>query len=313
MPQQATIYILGSGAVGLPLAAYLTKAGRSVVAVRTSQGDLPREKITVGVDNGVERLTAAVETISLSGLANLDGIMVVSTKAYANASLALALRNKDARGPLVIVQNGLGVEQPFIDAGFAQVYRCVVYVTSQPGLDHDFLFRAITPSLVGVIHGRGSDLDGCIESLNTQGFPFRAEANIQREIWKKVIVNSVFNSICPLLDVDSGVFIRDEQARALARELVRECLVLTGRLKLDLSETEMMDHVLHISGQSDGKLISTLQDIRMGRPTEIEFLNLGITRLAASMQPPLHLSRVELLGRMISAKSATRRLGRPQP
>ena len=64
-----------------------------------------------------------------------------------------------------------------------------------------------------------------------------------------------------------------------------------------------MEQILLISKRSDGQLISTLQDIRIGRQTEIEFLNLEIARVAASMQPSIDLPRVEFLGKMIVAKS----------
>ena len=151
--------------------------------------------------------------------------------------------------------------------------------------------------------GGEAELEQCVEALNTPGFPFRAEANIQREIWKKAIINSVFNSICPLLDVDNGIFARAEAVANLAREIVRECIMLTDRLGLDLSEGELMDQILLISRRSDGQLISTLQDIRSGRPTEIEFLNLEIARTGAELQPALQLPRTELLGKMILARS----------
>ena len=143
--------------------------------------------------------------------------------------------------------------------------------------------------------------------MTTGGFPFRSEANIQREIWKKAIVNSVFNSICPLLDIDNGVFVRDEETANLARQVVRECVTLTDRLNMGLSESELMEQIMRISKASDGQLISTLQDIRAGRQTEIAFLNLEIARVAASMQPKLGLPRIELLGKMILVKSLQRR------
>jgi 2-dehydropantoate 2-reductase len=127
--------------------------------------------------------------------------------------------------------------------------------------------------------------------------------NIQREVWKKAIINAVFNSICPLLDVDNGVFVRDAAVAALAREIVNECLALTERLGLALDEDELIEQILRISRGSEGQLISTLQDIRSGRQTEIEFLNLEIARIGAALEPRLQLPRTELLGKMIVARS----------
>ena len=311
MSHKETIYILGSGAIGFPLAAYLTQAGRTVVAVRTSRKDVLKGTITVTVQNGSNRLSTPVETISLSRLTNLDGTIVIATKSYANKAIALQLKDKAARGPLVIMQNGVGVETPFLEAQFSPIYRGILYVTSQATSEYDFAFRPIIPSPIGIVNGNEAGLKKCIEDLSTEGFPFCSETNIQREIWKKAIINSVFNSICPLLDVDNGIFARDVETANLAREIVGECVMLTDRLTLGLSETELMEQILRLSKGADGQLISTLQDIKHGRQTEIEFLNLEIARVAASLEPSLPLSRVELLGKMILAKSFQQRKKEP--
>jgi 2-dehydropantoate 2-reductase len=307
MESKQPIYILGSGAVGFPLAAYLANAGRAVVAVRTSRNDIPKGTITITVQNGANRISTPVETVSLAQLSHLEGTIVITAKSYANKAIAQQLKEKAATGPVVILQNGLGVETPFLDADFSPIYRCVLYVTAQPSSEYDFTFRPVTASPIGIINGNEAGLQQCVEDLSTDGFPFRAEENIQRETWKKAIINSVFNSICPLLDVDNGVFARDEATANLAREVVSECVMLTDRLNLGLSERELMEQLLLISKRSDGQLISTLQDIRIGRQTEIEFLNLEIARVAASMQPKLYLPRTELLGKMIRAKSIQQR------
>jgi 2-dehydropantoate 2-reductase len=307
MEPKQTIYILGSGAVGFPLAAYLANAGRPVLAVRTSRKDVSKATITVTVQNDTNRISAPVETVSLSKLTELNGTIVIASKSYANQAIARELRDKAATGSVVIMQNGLGVEKPFLDAHFLPIYRCILYVTAQPTSEYDFTFRPVTSSPIGIVNGNESGLQKCVEDLTTDGFPFHSEVNIQREIWKKAIINSVFNSICPLLEVDNGVFVRDEETANLARELVRECITLTDSLNMGLSETELMEQILLISKRSDGQLISTLQDIKIGRPTEIDVLNLEIARVAASIQPRLELPKVEILGKMIVAKSLQKR------
>jgi len=306
MHNQETIYVLGSGAVGFPLAAYLTNAGRDVVAVRTSRSDVPKSTINITVQDGADRVTAPIETISLTNLSNLDGTLVIATKSYTNPAIALLLKERKATGPVVIMQNGLGVERPFLDAGFTAVCRCVLYLTSQPTSEFQFSFHPVMASPIGIIAGPEAELAKWVEQLHTDAFPFRAETNIQKEIWKKAIINSVFNSICPLLDVDNNVFVRDEPTANLARQLVGECITLTDRLNIGLSESEVMQQIMRISNGSK-QLISTLQDIRNGRQTEIESLNLEIARQAASLQPPLYLPQIELLGKMILAKSVLHR------
>ncbi len=309
MKAQTPIFILGAGAIGLPLAVHLAMAGRTVVAVRTSRSDVPASTATVTVDTGAERLSAAIATVSLAQLERIDGLVVVTSKSYANAVIAQELTAKAGVGSVAILQNGVGVERPFLEAGIPEVYRCVLYLTSQAIAAASYATRPVTASPIGVIRGSADGLQRYVAALHTAAFPCRAEPNIQREIWKKAIINAVFNSICPLLEVDNGVFARDEAAASLALTVVCECITLTDRLGLDLGEHDVMEQLRLISRRSDGQLISTLQDIRSGRPTEIASLNLEIARIAAESQPSLALPCTALLGRMIVVKSGQHVVG----
>lgn len=300
----STTYVLGAGAIGFPLAAFLADAGRPVVAVRTSRSDVDEQMVTVDVHGAGGRLSARVRTVSLARLERLDGMVVVTTKAHVNEALAVEVKRRSPAGPVVILQNGLGVERPFLEAGLGAVYRCVLYATGQARSEYAFTFRPVTQSRVGIVEGDEAGLAACVERLSTDRFPFRPEPDIQREVWKKTVINAVFNSICPLLEVDNGVFVRDAGVADLAREVVRECLSVTDRLGLGLSEEELMRQLLLISETSAGQLISTLQDLRAGRPTEIDALNLEIARAAASLG--IEVPRTALLGRMIVAKVAQR-------
>lgn len=313
MSSDKTIYILGCGAVGFPLAVFLVKAGRRVLAVRTSQSEVPERIIDVTVRCGKSRISAPIETTSLVALDRLDGTIVVAAKAHANRAIASALRDKGAIGPIVIMQNGVGVEEPFVRAHLSPIYRCIVYATSQATSARAFDFRAVTGSPIGVVEGSRSGLAECISNLTTSQFPFRPDADIQRAIWKKAIINSVFNSICPLLEIDNGVFARDESVAALARDIVAECVALTSRLNIEFSVDELMEQIMQISQRPDGQLISTLQDTRNHRRTEIAFLNLEIARVAGTLPPALDLRRVELLGKLVDAKSLVRGFGHDSP
>jgi 2-dehydropantoate 2-reductase len=303
MSDAKVVYVLGSGSVGMALAACLVSDGKEAIAVRTRNMQAPRETVDVRLHYGADSMRVSVETVGLSKLSNLDGIVAVTAKSYANASIAAALKNIARMGPLVVMQNGVGVEKSFLDARLGEVYRCVLYLTSQGTSDNEFGFHSIKSSPIGIINGDPMGLDSIVMALTTSRFPFHQEGNIQREIWKKAIINAVFNSICPLLNVDNGVFVREQAVAELAMDLVTECIALTDRLGLGLTRDELMEQILQISKSSDGQLISTLQDIRNGRQTEIEFLNLAMARTAAAQQPRIDLSRTELLGRMTLAKS----------
>jgi 2-dehydropantoate 2-reductase len=294
------VYIVGAGAIGKVLAVCLSNDGRKVVLLRGSvdNGETQRENIRVTLPSQ-EIIEAEVTIDTLCNYRSLEGLVVLCNKSYGNAALADALKQKIGHSPIVLLQNGLGVEQAFID--FPAVYRCVLFVTSQPVSSTEVTFKPVAVSPVGRISGLDeTSPDQIVALLNTPYFGFRAEGDIQTVIWKKAIINSVFNSVCPLLDADNGIFHRNPEALQMAESLVAECLCVAGEQGVHLNLADVMDNLLLISRSSDGQLISTLQDIRNHRPTEIATLNLAIAGMAATEQTVI---RTRLLGQLVLLKS----------
>lgn len=307
MAQSENIFVLGCGAIGLALSAFLAGEGRNVLAVRTSGARLATDRTTITVNGPESILKTSVSSAPLSSLPALEGMVVVTAKAHANCKIASALREKKFSGPIVLMQNGIGVETPFVELQFDRIFRCVLYVTCEITSENEVRFRPVAPSPLGAAQGCETDQAACVRALSTAGFPLRYESFIEKEIWKKTIINSVFNSICPLLNVDNGIFARDETAATLAGEIVEECLALAHARNLPLTHPEIMEQILRISKNSDGVLISTLQDIRKGRETEIEFLNLALVRIASLAIPPVPLGKTAFLGKMVAAMQRLKR------
>ena len=244
--------------------------------------------------------------VSLARLTRLAGIVVVAAKSYANDLIALKLKEMEVLGPVVIMQNGVGVEDPYLDLPALRIYRCVIYATGQKDEDGCFTFIPITASPIGVVRGDVQELERLVGTLNTAEFPFVALTDIQQEVWKKATINAVFNSICPLLEVDNGIFVRDERTARLAREVVDECVMVMQQIGFAVKADDVMQQLFAISRRSDGQLISTLQDIKNGRKTEIDHLNLAIARRAAAVAPDVKISTTRVLGEMVKIKSMLR-------
>ncbi|WP_315823413.1 ketopantoate reductase family protein [Paraflavitalea speifideaquila] len=113
----------------------------------------------------------------------------------------------------------------------------------------------------------------------------------------------MFNSICPLLEIDNGIFHRSPSVLAIAQRVVTECVGIANAQGIGLTVNEVMETVLMISRLSDGQLISTLQDINHKRPTEIETLNLAIVQIAQTLQLENTVRETRLLGELTKLKS----------
>lgn len=298
------IHILGAGAIGMALAVHLTRAGRPVTALRTSAADIAAQTVHITLaDSAGQEITAPIHMVSLAQLAHLDGLAVITAKSYANAALADRLAALDFRGPVVILQNGVGVEAPFLALPAARVYRCVLYATGQAAGARRYLFAPVRPSPVGIVRGDPAELDALLAALHTPAFPFASQPDIQPEVWKKASINCVFNSVCPLMDIDNGIFVRDETAEALARAIVAECAAVMRAQGMRGDEDDIMAQLFAISRRTDGQLISTLQDIHAGRETEIDALNLEIARVAEGLTPPVEVRLTKWLGEMVRMKA----------
>ena len=305
-------YIIGAGAIGRALAVILQRRQREVVLVRASEavrGSGAAPDGGAGSTGGTARVGAAApdapvspvspqrirvllndgilveEEIAVRGLREIDyfdGTVVVATKSYGNFALAEVLKDKVGEAPVVIMQNGLGVEEPFLRVGIGGVYRCVLFATSQYGREGEVIFKPVTASQVGVVAGSREVLEEVVAGINTPVFPFASTEDIRTVVWSKTIANCVFNSVCPLLETDNGIFHRNEEALGLAKRMIAECVAVAELDGVRLSAEEVTGRLLLISKASDGQLISTLQDIRNGRPTEIDTLNFAVARVAAA-------------------------------
>ena len=302
---EGPIHIVGAGSIGIALAAILAQNGREVQLIRASD---PYQlsawrSVTVLLPENRE-YSARVETVGLLRAGRLRGPVLVCSKNHANAALALQLRPLITSSPVLLLQNGLHIERPFLKNLFPALYRGVLFATSQTIGPDQVRLRPVSDSRVGAVQGNEAELESLVDAIHTSMFPFVSERNLDPVIWKKVIINAAFNSICPLLDVDNGIFYRNEEAMALAERVIAECVPLANATGIRLTATEIRDTLLSISRSSDGQLISTLQDIRLGRTTEIEWLNLELVRVARQLPQPLSLTHTDLLGQLTRMKAS---------
>lgn len=299
------IFVIGAGAIGKVLAVLLTDVRRNVSLLRASAPEARSESQEVNIlIEGRKKVAATVPVSGLNASNELTGIIAVTSKSYGNRDVVDMLKGKIGNSPIVILQNGLGVENVFLDALPNNVYRCVLFATSQFDSSGVLHFKPVSTSLVGVVRGNEAELQDIVDALNSPVFAFGTEQDIQRVAWKKSIVNCVFNSVCPLLETDNGIFHRNPDALLLARTIVAQCVKVANLVNIQLTTEETIESLLTISKFSDGQLISTYQDILNGRETEIDTLNLAIAAIANQNGNAELVRETRLLGELTRLKAA---------
>lgn len=238
--------------------------------------------------------------MNLSSLGTMEGIVVLTTKSFGNEDIAIQIKDKIGQCPLIILQNGINIERDFLDRQFCNIYRGVLFATSQVLVDGIVRFRPVSPTLIGSVNGSSALLDIIVTELDNGLFPFQKEENIEHVVWKKAIMNIVFNSICPLLDVDNGIFHRDAGVMELSKKLISTCISIAMANGVELQQDVIEEGIMAISKASEGQLISTLQDIKNGRPTEIRSLNMEMYAVAKKYGMQQDAEPLLLLGQLVS-------------
>lgn len=306
LSRSENLYIIGNGVIAKALAVVLSEKGKNVTILRGSIDGQPAYLENIQVELDDHTIQADITISTLSNHDELDGVILLTNKSFGNHELATKLKLKAKNSPIVFLQNGLHIENSFIDLGFNELYRCLLFVTSQSVTDNKVKFKHVAPSPVGLIKGSVENLHHIVNELNTETFSFVEEPDIQKVIWKKAIINSVFNSICPLLEIDNGVFYRNEAAQKIAKVVIGECVAVANKSGIYLTADEILQSLLALSKMSDGYKISTYQDILNNRETEIETLNFAIVK-AAGVLDQVNIPVTALLGQLTKIKSGLSR------
>lgn len=299
--KDAEIYIIGSGAIGKALAVFLKRQNKAVKLIRGSVDNAPTTTEQISVIGKDQVVQEQIVTSSFNELSTIKGIVLVTTKTFGNPRIAQKLKALNGDFSIVLLQNGLNIERPF--KGFDKVYRCVLFSTSQVTANNEVTFKTVTASPVGNLQGNNQGLDDLISQINTPQFQFRSEPDIVKYIWNKTIANCVFNTICPLLETDNGIFHRNAEAEKLVTVIIDECASVAELQGVILNRDEVKANLLLISQKSDGQLISTYMDILNQRQTEIDSLNLEIAGIADQLGRPELIKNTSLLGQLIQIKS----------
>ena len=279
MPFEQTL-IFGAGALGSWLGARIEP--RAVLVARGEHARAMRERGLV--IRGVESATVPVTVAD--GCADLGpgALVIVAVKMggleAAAGALAPHLRDDTV---VAVLANGLA---PDAELG-AALGRRVVRIVAEFGATLD------EPGVVSAWGGRavlgpGADEDRVAAALEPTGLTIARVDDLRRVAWDKLALNCVANPLAALTSRRNRDLITDE-LKDLRRAVALEVMTLAAVEGVDLADDtpERIDAVLARSHNFN----SMAQDIRYGRPTEIEHINGLVARMCAERGLPAPANR----------------------
>ncbi len=294
--------IVGAGALGSLFGGLLARAGVEVSLYNPSNVEhmqaIAREGLRIERDGESFQIALEARTTP-EALAQADWVGIF-VKAHQTARAMAEIGPQISQRAWVFsLQNGVGMESEILK--FIPKERFVRGVTSQgatllgPGRVR---WAGVGPTKLGRWEGPNtSELEALREHLCRAGIETELSESIERLLWEKLLINCAINPLTALFDRPNGAVIEDTQLREIAREVVRETLRVARAHGVVLSDEEAIERVETVASKTARNISSMLQDVRRGRPTEIDYINGAVVREGQRLgiPTPLNLLLTKLL------------------
>lgn len=311
------IAVLGAGAVGGTLAALLARAGHEVDV--TARGDNLDAIRAHGLEltGGWGSYTATVS--AAEALTVRPELAVLATKAQ-DAAAALTGSAAVLEGvPLVVVQNGLGGLRVAHETlpGSPLLGGLALFAASyvSPGV---VTVTGANPMILGAGPGTDAALLDRVSRVLREALPIEVTRDIEGAQWTKLLINHV-NALPAITGLSVQQVIADRGLSRVMTASMRETVRLARKLGVRFGTVQgVSGGILNLIGRAPlwlgaafPRLLarrmgavpnpgSTLQSIRRGRLTEIDFLNGAVVDAAAAagLAAPLNAAIVDLVHRV---------------
>ena len=322
------ICIYGAGAIGSLVGSELTRGGHQVTLIGRGAhlAAIKANGLTIRM-NGEERLTrpACTEDAAEAGVQDL---VIFVLKAH---QVAIAAQNiAPLLGPetaVVAAQNGIpwwyfhksggGFEDHGLSAvdperrawrliGPDRVIGAVINgscVVVEPGVvEHHQKTRAL---MIGEPDGTlSARCQGIADAFAATDFDIPITGDIRLELWTKLLSNVGLSMICVLTRSTLGEANNDAACFALSKRLMYEMAAVSKKFGVNLDAAV----ATRIASQrvSNAHKPSTLQDLELGRPMEIDAMVGAVIEMGRMVdQPPPYLDAIYDLLRRLAEKTGT--------
>jgi len=312
------IAIWGVGAVGLGLSSALARPNESLHIIgRNSEAlsDIQTHGINrTGLfgDHHVPPEQLAIESSPRTLAEDPPDWLLVCTKAYSSAEIAQALepvaRAPMTRTQLLLCQNGWGNEIPFLQFWPQErLFHARIITGFHRRSPHEVEITAhASPialgSVFGIPHGSlESSLERLAQRLSQGGIPTETTNDMSGVLWAKMLYNCALNPLGAIAGRRYGELVDNPTTRALLEEVVREIFLVLAAAGVSVAWPNATAYLETFYSQlippTAAHESSMLQDLRAGRPTEIEALCGAVERLGSEHEiaTPVVSSLAELV------------------
>ena len=145
---------------------------------------------------------------------------------------------------------------------------------------------------------------GIVALFARGGVPVELSDNVLGALWGKLLLNCGYNAISAITDTPYGRMVTLPGIAQTVHDAVAECLAVAAALNVTIPG-EVWASVERIAATMPGQVSSTCQDLRRGKPSEIDHLNGYVVRQAERLGIAVPLNRaLQALVKALEARTA---------
>ena len=287
--------IYGAGSLGTVLGAYLTKNGVDVELVNRNKAHVQALRERGAHVTGTVEMTVPVKALTPDEMQGPYGVIFLMTKQLHNPEVAAFLKPLlTPDGVIVTMQNGIPEPGLAQVVGQEHVVGCVVEwgaTLTGPG---EVTLTSAPDSLsfhMGRMPGITDRQFDLVKGLLEKMCPVYIEENLLGARWSKLLINATFSGIGTAIGGVFGDVSEGKDAKTLALRCMKECIDVGRAAGITFAPVQGKDAAKLFYYKTPvkkafGKLIlpiamkkhrgiepSMLQDLKQGKPCEIDAIN----------------------------------------
>jgi 2-dehydropantoate 2-reductase len=304
--------VLGAGAIGSTIGAYLTRGGRDITLIDPWPAHveaMQRNGLKVSAQD--EEFTVKIKAVHLADVCALrqqfDAVLL-AVKSYDSVWATKFIEPYlTPTGVLVSAQNGINEEWVAPIIGYTRTLGCVVTIGAglyEPG----HVTRTSAPSrpsfAVGELNGMMTPRIRDLATVLAPAGPAHATVNLWGERWAKLTVNSMANALAGITGMGGAALRKEPEAFPICLRIACEALAVAQTLGVQVEPVggipaqRYLEAAHGVGGEElrsqwveAGQALgagrpSLLQDVMKGRRTEVDYLNGYVVRKGREVGVP---------------------------
>lgn len=276
-------FVLGAGSMGCLWAASLASKGITPRLIVRASGDQPRVALRLTAAGQTEQFV--VESVCAQRINVPIDRLVVCTKA--RDTLAALHSIEPFLGDnchILLLQNGMG-SQEVVAKTFSNHTVWAASSTDGAYLMAPFHVCHAGQGETWIGPLTGTSTDGFDELLDNFRLTVHHHADIEQKLWEKLAVNCCINGLTALFDCRNGELLDGDVKQSWLDKLVDETALVLQRM--GIPATSLRDRVYRVCKITAENISSTCQDARLGRATELPFINGFLIDKASALTIPV--------------------------